>query len=119
MRRTLLAFMLFSFAAAASLAFAQNDGTIHLPPSIRHGQDTSTVPVRSGDEANREQMQKAMEIRQEEIRRDTQKLFQLSTELRDYVAKADQSVLSLDALKKAEQIEKLAKSVKSKLKQSY
>jgi hypothetical protein len=39
-------------------------------------------------------------------------------ELKDYLAKGSTATISLDAIKKAEQIEKLAKSVKSKLKQS-
>ena len=55
---------------------------------------------------------------QEEIKRDTEKLFQLSTDLKEYVDK-NQGVLSLDAVKKAEQIEKLAHGLKSKIKQSY
>jgi hypothetical protein len=75
--------------------------------------------VRTQQEADRERMKKANELRQEEIKRDTEKLFQLSTELKDFVDKSNQGILSLDALKKAEQIEKLAHSVKSKLKQSY
>jgi hypothetical protein len=46
-------------------------------------------------------------------------MFQLTTELRDYLEKSDQGVMSMDALKKAEQIEKLAHGVKSKMKQSF
>jgi hypothetical protein len=116
----LLAFALFSFLATAGLALGQqNDGTIHLPPSVSNSPSMGNVPVRSSDDMQKEQMKKANEIRQEEIRRDTEKLYQLSTELRDFVDKSRQGVLSLDAIKKAEQIEKLAHSVKSKMKQSY
>jgi len=46
------------------------------------------------------------------------KLFQLSTDLKEYADK-NQGILSLDAAKKAEQIEKLAHGLKSKIKQSY
>jgi hypothetical protein len=116
----LLAFMLFVFLGAVGLAFGQqNDGTIHLPPVVSNSPSMGNIPVRSGDDAQKEQMKKANELRQEEIRRDTEKLYQLSTELRDFVDKSRQGVLSLDAIKKAEQIEKLAHSVKSKMKQSY
>jgi len=92
--------------------------TIHLPPSVRQGPTTSNIPVRTEEEIDRERAQKANAMLQEEIKRDTEKLFQLSTDLREYVDK-NQGVLSLDAVKKAEQIEKLAHGLKSKIKQSY
>ena len=44
---------------------------------------------------------------------------ELTQELKDYLAKAGQGVMSVEAIKKAEQIEKLAQSVKSKMKQVY
>ena len=56
---------------------------------------------------------------QMEIKHDTEKVFQLTTEWKDFVEKSDQGILPADILKKAEQVEKLAHSVKSKLKQSY
>jgi hypothetical protein len=50
---------------------------------------------------------------QKDIRDDVQKLFDLATELRDEVAKTDaNSVFSISVVKKAQQIEKLAKKVK-------
>lgn len=61
----------------------------------------------------------ANEQRQVEIRRDTEKMAELTQELKDYLAKNDQGMMSVDAIKKAEQIEKLAHSVKSKMKQSF
>jgi len=111
-----LAFALCVFLAMARFAFGQQ---IHLPPSVSNSQTMGNVPVRSSDDMQREQMKKANELRQEEIRHDTEKLFQLSTELKDFIDKGGQGTLSLDAIKKAEQIEKLARSVKSKMKQSY
>jgi hypothetical protein len=44
---------------------------------------------------------------------------QLTQELKAYLDKAGQGIMSLDAIRKAEQIEKLAKSVKSKMKQAF
>ena len=55
--------------------------------------------------------------RQEDIRKDTQKLFQLATELKDAVDKSNEHVLSLDVVRKAEEVEKLAKKVKEKMKE--
>jgi predicted nucleic acid-binding Zn-ribbon protein len=77
------------------------------------------VPVTTGTDAQKEQAKAASLQRQAEIKRDTEKMFQLTTELKDYVEKSDQGVMSMDALKKAEQIEKLAHGVKSKMKQSF
>jgi len=50
------------------------------------------------------------------LKADTDKLLKLSVELKAYVDKADENVLSLDVIKKAEEIERLAKSVKDKMK---
>jgi hypothetical protein len=46
-------------------------------------------------------------------------MFELTAELKEYLVKTDQGTMPLDAIKKAEQIEKLAHSVKSKMKQSF
>jgi hypothetical protein len=40
----------------------------------------------------------------------------LSTELKDYVDKSSENLLSVDVVKKAEDIEKLAHNVKEKMK---
>jgi nitric oxide reductase activation protein len=56
------------------------------------------------------------EARQAELKSDTEKLLQLSTELKEYVDKTNENILSLDVIRKAEEIEKLAHSVKEKMK---
>ncbi|MBZ5687980.1 MAG: hypothetical protein LAP86_23440 [Acidobacteriia bacterium] len=78
-----------------------------------------TPPVTPGDTVQKRQAIAANEQRQVEIRRDTEKMAELTQELKDYLAKNDQGMMSVDAIKKAEQIEKLAHSVKSKMKQSF
>ena len=55
--------------------------------------------------------------RQEEIKQDTQKLYQLATELKDAVDKSNENLLSLDVVRKAEEVEKLAKKVKEKMRE--
>ncbi len=62
---------------------------------------------------------KANKQRQADLQRDTEKLLKLATELKEYVGKTDENILSLDVVKKAEEIEKLAHSVKEKMKSSY
>jgi hypothetical protein len=56
--------------------------------------------------------------RQQDIKKDTDQLLDLATELKQYVDKTNENIISLDVIKKAEQIEKLAKSVKEKMKGS-
>jgi len=50
------------------------------------------------------------------LKADTDKLVKLAGELKEYVDKSNENVLSLEVLKKAEEIEKLARSVKDKMK---
>jgi hypothetical protein len=59
---------------------------------------------------------KAAKERVAALKHDTDKLLRLSVELKDSVDKSDENVLSLDVIKKAEEIEKLAHSVKEKMK---
>lgn len=58
---------------------------------------------------------KANQQRQADLKRDTDRLVQLSTELKEYVDKSNENILSLDVMKKAEEIEKLAHSVKTRM----
>ena len=66
----------------------------------------------------REMAKKANQARQADLKRDTEKLLKLSTELKEYVDKTNENMLSVDVVKKAEEIEKLAHSVKDKMKGS-
>jgi hypothetical protein len=63
-----------------------------------------------------EMTKRAAKERAAAIKSDTDKLLKLSMELKQYVDKSDENVLSLDVIKKAEEIEKLAKNVKDKMK---
>lgn len=56
--------------------------------------------------------------RQQDIRDETIKLYQLATELKAAVDKTDENMLSLDVVRKADEVEKLAKKVKEKMKES-
>ena len=55
------------------------------------------------------------ETQQERIEADTKKLYQLALELRTEVGKTYKRSLSLAVLKKAEELEKLAKNLKSEM----
>jgi hypothetical protein len=56
--------------------------------------------------------------RQKQIVADTQKLVALANELNAAVEKSNKDTLSLDVIRKADEIEKLAKSVREKMKGS-
>ena len=56
--------------------------------------------------------------RQKRLVSDSEKLLQLATQLHQDVAKTDQHILSVDVVRRAEEIEKLAKSVKDRMKGS-
>jgi len=112
----LLIVAIFVMLACARMTCAQQ---IHLPPAVSQSQGMGSPPVVGGDDIQKQQARAANEQRQVEIRRDTEKLAALTQELKDYLAKTENGVASVDAIKKAEQIEKLAHSVKSKMKQSF
>lgn len=63
----------------------------------------------------RDREKKLNQERQVELKRDTDKLFQLATQLKQAVEKSNENTLSLDVIKKAGEIEKLAKSVRVKM----
>ena len=82
-------------------------------PSIAPDRNATNPDIPSA--ARKELEKKANEQRQADLKRDTEKLLQLSTELKQYVDKSNENVLSVDVVKKAEEIEKLAHSVKVKM----
>ena len=57
--------------------------------------------------------------RQLALRRDTEKLLFLAEQLKQNVDKSGPNILSMDVIKKAQEIEKLAKSVKDKMREAY
>ena len=54
--------------------------------------------------------------RQKRLEDDTEKLYALASELKDQVGKTNKDTMSLDVIKKAEEIERLAHSVKERMK---
>jgi hypothetical protein len=95
-------------------------------PSSPSPQDAQAPPLRVGiptgetddaqDRQARDMEKRANLERQAALKADTEKLLKLATELKQSVDKTNASVLSLDVMKKAEEIEKLAHSVKDKMK---
>jgi hypothetical protein len=81
---------------------------VEAPPTDEAG---PAVPSR----IQKEMEKKANEQRQAELKRDTERLLKLSTELKEFVDKSNENILSVDVIKKADEIEKLAHSVKTRM----
>ncbi len=86
------------------------DASQHRQPDF--GQETSPEEQRMRKQAEKELSKQ----RYQEIRRDSEQLVLLSHQLKRYVDSAGEHTLSLEVIKKAEEIEKLAHNVKTKMK---
>jgi hypothetical protein len=104
----LIAFILI-FVLLMPAAFAIED-----PPSPQFGRRRGEGPP-PPDINDREHVKARNQARQKELKADTEKLLELATELKQYVDKTNESVLSVEVIHKAEEIEKLAKSVREKM----
>ena len=114
--RSRLCFLICFLSISFAPILAQNS----VPGPIIAPQHGVNPPMTDADEA-RDRMQhdmekKAAKERVAALKSDTEKLLKLSVELKSEVDKSNENVLSLDVIKKAEEIEKLAHSVKEKMK---
>ena len=113
-----LLFVVFMFGSKLSAAQLQQTPDPQLPaPPFPASRPAPADTDRAHIEA--EMAKKANLQRQEQIRNDTGQLLKLATELKAYVDKSNENTLSLDVIRKAEEIEKLARSVKEKMRTSY
>jgi hypothetical protein len=89
------------------------------PPAPSDRPDANEGPSDGVDASTRlirDMAKKANQERAAAVKTDTEKLLKLAEELKASVDKSGENVLSLDVIKKAEEIEKLAHSVKDKMK---
>ena len=110
----LLFIVVLACHAASVKANAQNLPQMPRIPTLQPPQGSPEDEARARIE--RDRAKKANEQRQEQLRKDTASLLKLATELQESVDKSDANVLSVDVVRKAEQIEKLAHSVKARMK---
>jgi hypothetical protein len=90
-------------------------------PVPRLGHLPGAAPESPEDDEKRIELEedlakKANKERQAQLEHDTESLLKLANELKQYVDKSNENTLSLDVVKKAEEIEKLAHSVREKMK---
>lgn len=76
--------------------------------------NSSAVPELD-PEIQRTMQKERLKKRCEEMKRDSQRLLELATELKQYVDKSGENVLSLEVLRKAEEMERLARQVKNNM----
>jgi hypothetical protein len=67
----------------------------------------------------RAQIANAVAERRAQLQSDTEKLVALTIELKAHVDKTGVNILSMDVIKKAQEIQKLAKSVQERMKNPY
>ena len=104
------------FSVFAENASAQRQTQPPLPPT----RTDAAPPIGDENDAQAriasEMAKKAAKERIAALKNDTDRLLKLSVELKHSVDRSDENVLSVDVVKKAEEIEKLARSVKEKMK---
>lgn len=104
------ALALFVFPAFAQMPLGQPQIT---PPNR---QDNPRIPDETREKIDKDMAKRANAERQAELKRDTDNLLKMATELKQDVEKSNENMLSMNVIKKAEEIEKLARSVKEKMK---
>ncbi len=108
----------------------QRNPYVQSPPAARSGTsqsppNPSLTPLGADDAVTehtarieREQEKARNSDRQKRLVADTEKLLALATELKANVDKSNKDTMSVDVIRKADEIEKLAHSVKEKMKGS-
>jgi hypothetical protein len=109
---TLSIFMLFAISGNGQ---SQSRPKFPAPP-VGTESNPGATDADETQRMTREMAKKANLERHALLKTDTDRLLKLAVELKDYVDKSNENVLSLEVLKKAEAIEKLAHSVKDKMK---
>jgi hypothetical protein len=110
-RRSLLSLLPAAFTVSAFAISAH--GQDPYPPSrrpVRPGEDDPNLPEKPSSKA-------VLEENQKDIKKNVEKLFDLASQLKEQVEKTDSTTtLSLTLVKKAEEIERLARQIKERAK---
>jgi hypothetical protein len=111
---------LVMFAALAGTAQVQKPGQQN-HSQMPHNQNVPGFPDRNDtigmpDKVTDQQTKVRNDDRQKRLVADSNKLLELATQLHNDVAKTDKNILSIDVVHRAEEIERLARSVKERMK---
>ena len=80
---------------------------------------SNSTSEESRQRLERELITRVVADRRSALKQDTEKLLSLAAELKQHVDKTNSNVLSVDVIKKAEEIQKLARSVQDKMRRAY
>lgn len=109
----------FSGASFPTIFAAQIQQPQQMPQAQPQNSPVFGEPPASNDPIERMRQEKLAKARnsdrQKQLVKDTDKLLELAKELKEDVNKSNADTLSLDVVKKAGEIEKLAKSVKDRM----
>ncbi len=109
------------FAASAQAPAAATDSNGVKPVPAAAAKDPQFTknrgggPLSASDPEYLREKARAQE-RIERMRKDAARLLQTATDLKKYVDKTDENVLSLEVIRKAEEMEKLARALKNSMK---
>lgn len=118
-RNSLAAVMMVCLAGRAVTQRSGNQPPPPLQPTVMpdvRGPQTPPPEDATMRSAAEKQARMRNDERQKRLVSDTEKLLQLATQLHNDVAKTDKNVLSLDVIRRAEEIERLAHGVKDRMK---
>ena len=100
------------FAQAPRPNSPTSPGTAYSMPAI----DLPDFPNAPATPLERQRMAQMNRDRQLALKRDTEKLLEMASDLKQSVDQTNAGILSIDVIKRAQEIEKLAKSVREKMK---
>jgi hypothetical protein len=87
------------------------------PLAVPQEPENPAAPMR--ERMQRDQMKALNKERQASLKKDMDELYKLASELKESVERTDENVLSLQVIKKTEQIEKLARDIRKKMRDAY
>ena len=112
---------LFAAVLFAGLTPAVSDGMgqntyPHIPPELNRIPDSNQANQINDQQQKKQDFEAANAARKKQINAESAKLLKLATELKAEVDKTDKDTLSIGVIRKADEIEKLARSLKEKMK---
>jgi hypothetical protein len=101
---------------AANEGQSQRDPGFRYPPAVTRIPDANAQSDINGQQSQQQSFEAANAARKKQIADDSAKLLKLATELKTEVDKTNKDTLSLNVIRKADEIERLAHDVKEKMK---
>lgn len=118
-----VAVLILSLTFLSRIANSQSTTPVNMQQVQRLAGEREAVIDRSSNDPQKRFEQagiaRVITERRAQLRLDTEKLVALTAELKQHVDQTGPNILSMDVIKKAQEIQKLAKSVQDKMKNAY